>query len=133
MRSLLRVWLLLAIPLALAGCTGAEQSGSPIAAPGVDSTVELMAPPVTGAGSIPTFEWSAVEGTGAYRLVVQDAEGDAIWAWEGTGTSVALGAVPDREEGDGGPILTAGSHWSVVALNGDGHVIAVSTLRPVSP
>lgn len=128
-----RVLVVMALALALAGCTGAEQSGSPLEAPGVDATVELTAPAATGAGQIPTFEWSAVEGAIAYRLVVQDAEGDATWAWEGPETSIELGAVPDREEGEGGPILTFGSSWSVVALDGDGHVIAVSKLRPVSP
>jgi hypothetical protein len=128
-----RVWVAVALVLALSGCVGAPQPGTPITAPGVDAAVELTAPPVTGAGEIPTFEWSPVEGASAYRLVVQDADGDATWAWEGSGTSIELGAVPGREEGHGGPILTSGSTWSVVALDADGHVIAVSTLRPVSP
>ena len=123
---------MVAMVLALAGCVG-EQSGTPINAPGLDATVELRSPGTTGAGIIPTFEWSAVDGASAYRLVVQNADGDAMWAWEGDGTSIELGAVPDREEGDGGPILTSGSTWSVIALDADGHVIAVSTLRPVSP
>jgi hypothetical protein len=128
-----RVLVAVAVVLALAGCVGGGQPGAQIEAPGVDATVELTAPPVTGAGKIPTFEWSPVEGSSAYRLVVQDADGDATWAWEGSGTSIELGAVPGREEGHGGPILTSGSTWSVVALDADGHVIAVSTLRPVSP
>ncbi len=115
------------------GGGGSTESSSAISAPGVDSVVELRGPAETGAGSIPTFEWSAVDGAGAYRLVVKDAQGNATWAWEGTDTAIALGAVPDREEGDGGPILTEGSFWSVVALDGEGHVVAVSELRPVSP
>lgn len=122
-----------ALALALAGCVGAEQSGPLIDAPGIETTVQLVAPSTTGAGPIPTFEWSVVEGASVYRLVVQDADGAATWAWEGTATSIILGAVPDREEGDGGPILTSGSTWSVVALDSDGHVMAVSRLRPVSP
>jgi hypothetical protein len=134
MRVSLRFWMtFVALALALTGCVGAGQSGPPIEAPGIDATVQLTAPPATGAGSIPTFEWSAVEGASVYRLAVTNDSGDATWAWEGTATSIELGAVPGRKEGDGGPILTSGSTWSVVALDADGHVIAVSTLRPVSP
>lgn len=130
----LRFWMAsVALALALAGCVGAEQSGSPIDAPGIETTVELVGPPTTGAGSIPTFEWSAVDDASVYRLAVMDDDGAAVWAWEGSATSIILGAVPGREEGDGGPILTSGSTWSVVALDADGHVIAVSALRPVSP
>ncbi len=121
-----------ALALALTGCVG-QPAGSPITAPGIESTVELKAPSATGAGQIPTFEWSAVDGASVYRLAVKDAGGNATWAWEGSATSIVLGAFPGREEGDGGPILTSGSTWSVVALDADGHVIAVSTLRPVSP
>ncbi len=87
----------------------------------------------TGVGSIPTFEWSAVEGATAYRLAVLNADGNATWAWEGAETSIPLGAVVGREVGHGGPVLTEGSSWSVVALDAGGHVIAVSKLRPVSP
>jgi hypothetical protein len=122
-----------AMVLTLTGCIGAEQSGTPINAPGLDAKVELVAPGTTGAGKIPKFEWRSVDGSSAYRLVVQNADGDAVWAWEGIETSIELGAVPGREEGHGGPILTPDSTWCVIALDADGHVIAVSTLRPVSP
>jgi hypothetical protein len=128
-----RLLVVLVVALALTGCVPAAQSGPPIEAPGLDATVQLTAPGETGGGAIPTFEWSAVDGASAYRLVVTDADGGATWSWEGSETSVILGAVPEREEADGGPILTSGSTWSVVALDADGHVIAVSTLRPVSP
>jgi hypothetical protein len=124
---------MVAVALALSGCVGGGQPGAEITAPGLDAKVELVAPGTTGAGKIPTFEWRSVDGSSAYRLVVQNADGDAVWAWEGTETSIELGAVPGREEGHGGPILTPDSTWCVVALDADGHVIAVSTLRPVSP
>jgi len=74
-----------------------------------------------------------VEGTAAYRLVVLDAEGQPVWAWEGPDTTVALGGVPDRPEGAEGPVLSPGSTWSVAALDGDGHAVAASELRPASP
>ncbi len=150
-----RAAVLLAVTLALAACTGGTDGGSsgdgggdrpssegatssstlgsPIDAPGLDATVRLLGPAEAGAGPIPTFEWASVEGADGYRLVVRGADGNATWAWEGGGTSIVLGAVPEREAGDGGPILTAGSSWSVVALDGDGHAIAVSELRPASP
>lgn len=123
---------LLVAALALTGCAP-DDPGSPLDAPGVDATIELTAPAATGGGSIPTFEWSAVDGASAYRLVVQNADGNATWAWEGAETSIPLGAVDGREVGHGGPVLTEGSSWSVVALDAGGHVIAVSKLRPASP
>jgi len=146
--------MMLAVTLALASCTGGADGGSsgggaddgsssegatsstlgsPIVAPGVDAMVRLLGPAEAGAGAIPTFDWASVEGADGYRLVVRGADGSATWAWEGGGTSIVLGAVPDREVGDGGPVLTTGSSWSVVALDGDGHALAVSELRPVSP
>jgi hypothetical protein len=99
----------------------------------VEATVELTAPPEEGAGEVPTFGWERVAGAAANRLVVLDAEGRAVWAWEGPETSVALGGVLDRPEGAEGPVLTAGSTWTVAALGADGHVVAVSAARPASP
>jgi hypothetical protein len=113
------------------GSTGS--SGEQVGEGVVAAAVELTAPPEEDAGEVPTFAWESVEGAAAYRLVVLDAEGRAVWAWEGSETSVALGGVPDRPEGAEGPVLTAGSTWSVAALDADGHVVAVSTARPASP
>jgi hypothetical protein len=105
----------------------------PIGQGAVEGTVELVAPPEEGAGETPTFEWEPVEGAAAYRLVVLDAEGQPVWAWEGPDTTVALGGVPDRPEGAEGPVPPPGSTWSVAALGGDGHVLAVSPVRSASP
>jgi hypothetical protein len=132
--------MLLAAALALSACTGGDggggggdgQIGTPLEAPGV-AAVELVGPPAEGAGEVPTFEWKPVQGAAAYHLVVKDADGNAVWAWQGEATSVALGGVPDRPAAAEGPVLSAGSSWSVSALDGEGHVLAVSVLRPVSP
>lgn len=140
------------VPLALAGlvalvaCTGGgggdgnggtagdgENGTEPVGGGAVQAAVELTAPPEEGAGEVPTFEWEPVESAAAYRMVVLDAEGRAVWAWEGPDTSVALGGVPDRPEGAEGPVLTPGSTWSVAALDAEGHVLAVSPARSASP
>lgn len=128
----------------LGACTGGEagnggtagergSAGERVGDGAVEATVELTAPPEEGAGEMPTFEWEPVEGSAAYRLVVLDAEGQPVWAWEGPDTTVALGGVPERPEGAEGPVLTAGSTWSVAALDGEGHVVAVSQVRSASP
>ena len=139
------VLLALAVLMVLGACTGggagdggttAGDGGNgpePVGGGPVEATVELTAPPEEGAGEVPTFGWEPVAGAAAYRLVVLDAEGRAVWAWEGPETSVALGGVPDRPEGAEGPVLTAGSTWTVAALGADGHVVAVSAARPASP
>jgi len=111
---------------------GPEAAGTRFEAPGL-AEVRLLGPSTEGVGEVPTFEWSPVEGAAAYRLVVVDADGGAVWAWEGDGTSAPLGGVPDRPVGAEGPVLSPGSSWSVSALDAEGHVLAVSLLRPVSP
>jgi hypothetical protein len=130
-----------AVLIGLTACTGGEdggagergaQPGTEIAAPGA-AAVELVAPPEEGAGEVPTFEWEPVDGAASYRLVVLDADGNATWAWEGPETSTILGGVPARPPEAGGPVLTPGSSWSVAALDEEGHAVAISPLRPVSP
>lgn len=144
-----RAFLALVAGLLLAACTGGGSGdgnsgggggsgggavGSPIAAPGLDAAVELVAPPTEGAGEVPTFEWKAAQGAASYRLVVLDPDGGPTWAWEGAETTVNLGGLPgERPTGEGGPVIVAGSSWSVAALDPDGHVVAVSVSRPVSP
>jgi hypothetical protein len=57
-----------------------------------------------------------------------------LWAWQGGETEIYLGGLPiERPAGMGGPVLTAGSCWSVFAFDTDGHVVASSGLLPVSP
>jgi hypothetical protein len=95
--------------------------------------LEVLGPPETGAGPVPVFSWSPVEGATLYDLVVVGPDGP-IWAWQGEETELALGGLPfERPEGLGGPVLETGSCWSVVALDGNGHVIAASPLLSVSP
>ena len=111
---------------------GAE--ASPLVAPGLEVAVELTGPATEGAGEVPTFTWTSVPSASLYRLVVLDAAGGPIWAWEGAATSVNLGGLPDeRPVGEPGPVIDTGSSWSVAAFDADGHVVAVSASRPVSP
>jgi len=95
--------------------------------------VEVLGPPESGAGEVPVFSWESVEGAATYDLVVLGPDGP-LWAWQGKETEVALGALPfERPPGMGGPVIAAGSCWSVIALNADGHVVAASDFLPVSP
>ncbi len=116
------------------GAASPGAAGSPLAAPGIEATVTLTGPPSEGAGEVPSFDWEAVPGTSTYRVVVLDADGGPIWAWEGAETTVNLGGLPgERPIGEPGPVIRPGSSWSVVALDAEGHVVAVSPARPVSP
>lgn len=140
---------LLLVVLALAACTsgvgdgevsggaeavGPEDSSVPtIDAPGVEDRVALLAPPEEGAGEVPVFKWEAVPAAATYRLAVLDEGGDVVWAWEGVATSVALGGVADRPEGEAGPVLAGPGSWSVVAVDQEGRVVAVSAIRSVAP
>lgn len=81
-------------------------------------------------GETPTFEWEPVEGAAAYSLVVLDAEGQPVWAWEGPAPSAGFPTGPREPRAR---CSTPGSTWSVAALDGDGHVVAASELRPASP
>ncbi|MEM9467627.1 MAG: hypothetical protein AAGA90_19790 [Actinomycetota bacterium] len=95
--------------------------------------VTLLAPSATDAGSAPRFEWSPVEGAASYQLVIRGPAGP-IWAWAGADTGVWLGGLDDeRPPGLAGPVVVAGSCWSVVALDADARPIAVSPLVAVSP
>jgi hypothetical protein len=132
--------LALAVVFAVA-CTGSDdatdRAGGPegprIDAPAIDADIVLTAPPEEGAGEIPTFAWEPVEGAASYRLGILDARGNPIWSWEGSETSVVLGGVSGRQPEEGGPLITPGSRWSVIAYDGAGSTIAVSEIRPVSP
>jgi hypothetical protein len=91
--------------------------------------VELLEPPVAGAGVAPIFSWGAIDGASTYRLTVLGPDGPR-WGWEGPDTSIRYGAV---EAGQRGPVIVPGSWWSVAAIDPIGDVLAVSDLRPVSP
>ena len=142
LNSTYKVALLLALLLSftvIPGCGGdsgtsgsAEVAGTPIEAglPGLT----LLKPAASGAGEVPSFEWTAVEGAATYRLVVLDADSKPVWSWEGKETTVNLGGLPGERPADiSGPVITPGSSWSVAAFGADGKPVAVSVIRPVSP
>lgn len=93
--------------------------------------IELIGPPTTVSDVAPLFEWTEVAGAISYRLVVLGPAGPT-WAWQGTETSIRLGGLGD-DAGDGfpTPLLADGSTWSVVALDADGSVMAISDARPI--
>lgn len=137
----LPVFMVLAVVVLSGACGGGGDGGGSGGAAGGDAvledagvgSVELTGPDEDGAGKVPTFTWEEVEGAVQYRLFVLDAQGRPVWAWQGEGTEVALGGVPDRPAGEAGPVVTEGSTWSVVALDAEGQVVAASEDRPVSP
>jgi hypothetical protein len=139
-RALIHLMAVAAGVAALAGCGGPDSPGEDTLSTGDEFTaslgleiLELVGPAEERAGKIPVFEWEPVQGAAAYRLVVRNAAGGPIWAWQGTDTSVTLGGIDDRPPGAGGPVITDGSRWSVAALDADDHVTAISEERAVSP
>jgi hypothetical protein len=114
------------------GAEIAEAAGGAYARPAALSEVplvELVGPATTGAGPAPVFEWRPIDGASKYRLSVRGPELRS-WAWAGAATSVRYGGVT---EGQAGPTIIPGTFWSVAALGGDGSLLALSELRPVSP
>jgi hypothetical protein len=153
MRALARTILGIPLLVVVVGCSGAATPSAPPAAAGApaaeaDGTststsvatiarpatladlaaVTLTGPAEMNVGSNPTFEWTAVDGAAAYRLVVLGPDAPR-WAWTGTATSVQYGG----SGAAGSPTLKPGSWWSVAALGADGSVMALSDLRAVSP
>lgn len=97
------------------------------------SEIVVLGPPSSEAGEAPQFRWEPVAAAASYGLVVLGSDGP-IWAWQGEETGVWLGGLPfERPPGVTGPVIVAGSCWSVVALDGDGHVVAASEFLAVSP
>jgi hypothetical protein len=95
--------------------------------------ITALGPPEGGAGEAPLFSWGPVPGASRYSLAVLGPEGP-LWAWQGEETEVYLGGLPfERPPGWAGPVIVAGSCWSVVALDAAGHVVAASEFLPVSP
>jgi Tol biopolymer transport system component len=95
--------------------------------------VVVLGPPERNAGKTPVFAWKPVRGASTYQLVVLAPDGP-LWAWQGEQTKVRLGGLPGKPPpGLSGPILVAGSCWSVAALDDAGHVVAASDLRRASP
>lgn len=115
LRSALMVVVMLAAGCSGGGASAPFRSGGPDGASPVEAEV----------GSVPTFEWAPIDGAALYRLAVLGSEGP-IWAWEGPETTVNLGGlVGDRPEGMAGPVVLAGTSWSVAAFDEAGRVLEV--------
>lgn len=115
--------------------TTAAKAPAPAGVPLIDGLeqLEVLGPPATGAGEVPLFSWQAVTGAATYDLAILTSAGP-LWAWSGAATEIRLGGLPfDRPEGVAGPVLVAGSCWSVVARDTAGHITAASDFFPVSP
>ena len=97
------------------------------------AAINVLGPPESGAGEVPLFRWEPVAGASRYDVGVLGPDGP-LWAWQGEVTEIYLGGLPlERPPGLAGPVIEAGSCWSVIARGADGHVIAVSEFLPVSP
>jgi hypothetical protein len=111
------------------------KSTAPTGVPLVEGlpVMEVLGPAEGGVGPAPMFRWEAVTGAVRYSLAVRGPDGP-IWGWQGDETEVYMGGLTfERPAGWAGPEIVAGTCWSVMARDGDGHVIAVSELLPVSP
>lgn len=125
--------------LVLAAAAGAQAasvssaeppSGRPLV-PGLPR-LEVLGPPASGAGDVPLFSWSPVEGAATYELVVLGPDGP-IWAWIGEQTDVRLGGLDiERPPGLGGPVIAVGTCWSVVAYDATDRAVAVSDFLAVA-
>lgn len=150
-RRLQALPLILAVVIVLAACGSADEP----AATGTDTTIgetatpsapptgqllveglpkiDVLSPPEANAGDAPLFSWQPVDGATRYFVSVLGPDGP-LWGWQGEEPQIYFGGLPfERPPGWAGPDLVAGSCWSVFARGGDGHVIAVSELLPVSP
>lgn len=94
--------------------------------------IELLTP-ASGGGTRPILEWVAVEGASHYLVAVRTPEGKGYWAWRTEDTSVPVGGWPRLNEEANGPRVAKGMTWSVIAVDKDGTIIAVSNHRPISP
>jgi hypothetical protein len=95
--------------------------------------IEVMAPPQSDAGEVPMFRWEPVAGAVQYELVVMGPE-LPIWAWQGDATEVWLGGLSvERPPEMAGPVIVAGTCWSVIARDADDAITAASDLLAVSP
>jgi hypothetical protein len=94
---------------------------------------KVIGPLAADVGSVPTFEWTPIDGAALYRLAVLGPTGP-IWAWEGSATSVNLGGLTgDRPKEMPGPVVLAGTSWSVVALGASDEVLEIIGPIEISP
>lgn len=122
----------MAVLVALLMLLGACASDSAAPQVGV-AGLSLLGPYEAEVGTVPRFEWSDVDGAAKYRLVVLGPQGP-IWAWEGTETSVNLGGLTgDRPELMPGPVVEAGTSWSVAAFDASGAVLDIVGPIEIAP
>jgi hypothetical protein len=87
-----------------------------------------------GRAERPTLTWSPVIGAADYRVVLLDASRRPYWSWQGTTSSVVVGATEKpMPTAASGPRVVKGSTWSVAALDGAGRPIALSAPRAINP
>lgn len=113
--------------------TTAPPTTFPSAAVGLGlATIEQLTE-TTGVGTRPVLRWAPVEGARRYHLFVLSPSDVVYWGWQTTDTSVPVGGLPALPEGAPGPAISEGMTWSVAAVDDDGHIIALSARRPISP
>lgn len=123
-----RLALLVSIALVAMSCSSDEVT--PITG---EAGLTALGPLEAEVGSVPRFEWSAIDGAATYRLAVLGPSGP-IWAWEGEETAVNLGGLTgDRPEAMPGPVVEAGTSWSVAALDTSGRIIDLVGPIEISP
>jgi hypothetical protein len=85
-------------------------------------------------GERPMLSWSPVAGAADYRLVLLDSTRRPYWSWQGTTSSVVVGATEKpMPPAANGPRVVKGSTWSVAALDSAGQPLALSAPRAVNP
>ena len=93
--------------------------------------VELTAP-ASGQGPRPELTWEPVDDAATYAVTLYAGpEAPAVWSWRGEDTSVRVGFVDDATAG--GPNVTEGMTWAVIALDADDEPIAQSEQRRIGP
>lgn len=88
---------------------------------------------VSGGGSRPMLEWTALDGADRYFVFVNAPSGGVYWAWRTSETAVPVGGFPQLDEDAAGPAVSEGMTWVVMALDAEGNVVGISPRRPISP
>lgn len=113
--------------------TTIDLSALPSIADDIDVPVIEQLTAISGGGSRPMLEWSALDGADRYFVFVNAAAGEIYWAWRTRDTSVPVGGFPQLDEGAAGPAVSEGMTWVVMALDAESNVVGISPRRPISP
>ena len=106
-------------------------AGGP-ARPDLDLPEVELTGPTSGQGPRPELTWEPVDAAATYAVTLYAGpEAPAVWSWRGEDTSVRVGFVDDVTAG--GPDVTEGMTWAVIALDGNDEPIAQSEQRPIAP